>query len=225
MPIIEQSLGQLARKIPGSTEVFRRYHLSYCCGGKQRLGEALEGQGINPETVIAELEQLEAEGDSGRNWSEASAAELTEHIVERYHNRHRQQLPELAQLAAKVEAVHAAHPQCPKGLAEHLAYMWQELETHMGKEEQVLFPMLTGACGIQSRGPLLVMRAEHDEHRQALERIITLTDNLQPPAGACNTWHALYIGLEQFCDDLVQHMHLENNILFEDPDELLESYR
>ncbi len=224
MPSIEQSLGQLARNIPGATEVFRKYHLSYCCGGKQRLGDVLRDQGIDPVAVIAELDRLKADGDSDGNWSEASPATLTEHIVERYHDRHRQQLPELAQLAAKVETVHAAHPECPTGLAQHIGYMWRELEQHMCKEEQVLFPMLTGACGIQSRAPLLVMRAEHDEHRQALERIISLTGNLQAPTGACNTWHALYVGLEQFCNDLKQHMHLENNILFADAEELLENY-
>lgn len=224
MTLIDQSLGQLARQIPGSTQVFRKYHLNYCCGGKQRLGDALEVLGLDAETVVRELAGLSTASDTDRRWTDASAVELTEHIVERFHNRHRQQLPELTQLAAKVETVHAAHPQCPHGLSTHLKSMWQELDMHMAKEEQILFPMLNGECGVQSRGPLLVMRQEHDDHRQAIERLNQLTHQFQLPSGACNSWHALYAGLQQFCEDLVQHMHLENNILFADAEELLEAY-
>jgi regulator of cell morphogenesis and NO signaling len=34
------------------------------------------------------------------------------------------------------------------------------------------------------------------------------------PPGACNTWRALWNGLEALERDLREHIHLENNILF-----------
>ena len=34
------------------------------------------------------------------------------------------------------------------------------------------------------------------------------------PQGACNTWRALYAGIAQLNDDLINHIHLENNVLF-----------
>ena len=37
---------------------------------------------------------------------------------------------------------------------------------------------------------------------------------LLPPEGACNTFIAMYAKLKEFQDDLFQHIHLENNILF-----------
>ena len=58
------------------------------------------------------------------------------------------------------------------------------------------------------------MRYEHQEHGNALERLAALTNDITPPANACNTWRALYRGLEEMRSDLMQHIHLENNVLF-----------
>jgi regulator of cell morphogenesis and NO signaling len=92
--------------------------------------------------------------------------------------------------------------------------MQQELEGHMLKEEQVLFPMLQHGMGPQAAPPIQVLRFEHDQHGEALGKMLALTNNITPPADACNTWRALYRGLLEFRDDLMQHIHLENNVLF-----------
>jgi len=41
-----------------------------------------------------------------------------------------------------------------------------------------------------------------------------ITNNYQPPADACTTYRALYHALAGLEQDLHQHLHLENNILF-----------
>lgn len=84
----------------------------------------------------------------------------------------------------------------------------------MGKEESILFPMLlAGVRGVVVH-PIGVMREEHTNHGEQLERLMALTNDATPPTGACNTWRALYAGITQFADDLVAHIHLENNQLF-----------
>ncbi|MPN53049.1 Iron-sulfur cluster repair protein YtfE [bioreactor metagenome] len=128
---------------------------------------------------------------------------------------HREQLPELIRLARRVEQVHGERETCPHGLADHLTAMAQELESHMRKEELVLFPMIARGHGAMSGMPISVMRSEHEEHGQALQRLYALTDNITPPRDACTTWRALYTGLRAFRDDLMAHIHTENNILFE----------
>lgn len=148
------------------------------------------------------------------DWRTAPAAELIAHILWRYHQRHREQLPELINQARRVEQVHSTHRQCPNGLAEHLQAMQQELESHMCKEEHVLFPLLQQGLGQHAAAPIRVMRLEHDEHGQALQTLLALTDTFTPPADACNTWRALYQGLQVFHDDLVEHIQLENEVLF-----------
>ncbi|MEW6695132.1 Iron-sulfur cluster repair protein YtfE [Tepidimonas thermarum] len=139
--------------------------------------------------------------------------ELIEHILHRYHDVHRQQLPELIRLATQVEAMHAQHPHVPAGLRALLEAMQAELHQHMAKEEQILFPLLI-ADSPMARFPIGVMRQEHDAHAQQLNRLRALTHDLTLPAQTCHTWHALYAGVRQFVDDLTQHIHLENDVLF-----------
>ena len=212
--LLEQTLGNLACLIPGATRVFHQHRLDFCCGGNTRLADAARQQGLDAEALALQLAALEGLGDT-TDWRQVPAAELIEHILERFHDRHREQLPELIRLASRVEHVHGSKPDCPRGLAEHLFNMQQELENHMCKEEHVLFPMLergVAADGLQ--GPITVMRHEHDQHGEALARLASLTNDITPPVNACNTWRALYRGLEELRDDLMQHIHLENNILF-----------
>jgi hypothetical protein len=70
------------------------------------------------------------------------------------------------------------------------------------------------AMGAQASGPVHVMEVGHEHHREHLLRLRALTNNLTPPNIACTTWRALYAGLEQLEQDLMNHIHLENNVLF-----------
>jgi regulator of cell morphogenesis and NO signaling len=214
MSLCEQSIGRLAREIPGATGVFRRYDLDFCCGGKHTLREAAHERGLDADAIATALEGLRNRATEARDWSRAQPRELIEHILTRYHARHREQLPELLRLARRVEAVHARRAECPSGLADHLREMQQELESHMAKEEQVLFPLLGRGRYEVALAPISVMELEHEQHGEALARLADLTDHITLPPDACNTWRALYTLLAQFRDDLMEHIHLENNILF-----------
>lgn len=211
---LNTALGDLARSIPGATAVFHANRLDFCCQGHHTLAAAAAKKGISAATVVAQLEALEPGSADMRDWQQAPTADLVAHILQRFHARHREQLPELIRLARRVEQVHGERPDCPNGLADHLSNMSQQLESHMLKEEQILFPMLLQGQEPEVAGPISVMRFEHDQHGVALDEIIRLTDDITPPAGACNTWQALYRGLEELRQDLMQHIHLENNILF-----------
>src|SRR5690606_30686776 len=127
---IDQSLGALARSIPGATQVFSEFRLDFCCGGKKTLREAAKAGGVDAQLVAQRLAELQAGFGAGdeRDWREASAPELIAHILTRFHARHREQLPELIRLARRVEQVHGDRPECPVGLSDHLCAMQQELE-------------------------------------------------------------------------------------------------
>ena len=217
MDFMDLSLGQLARRIPGATRVFDAHHFDFCCGGNQSLRSAAAAAGVNAEAIVEELHVLEGRAvtDGERDWGLATPSELVDHILARYHAVHREQLPELIRLARKVEQVHGDRPDCPLGLADHLTVMAQELESHMRKEEDVLFPMIVRGHGAMAGTPISVMRMEHDDHGIALRRLEELTDGITPPRAACTTWRALYAGLRTFRQDLMAHIHTENNILFE----------
>lgn len=214
MSVLDQSLGQLARSIPGATAIFHKYRLDFCCGGKHSLREAAAARALDPDPLVAELQSLEPPSAKFAR-DEVPDVELIEHILTRYHDVHRQQLPELIRLARRVELVHGGHTACPVGLTAHLEQMRGELENHMQKEEQILFPMISRGIRGMAIKPIAMMRQEHDDHSQSLAEIERITRGIISPEGACNTWQALYVGLVTFKKDLMDHIHLENNVLFE----------
>jgi len=149
-----------------------------------------------------------------QEWTEETTDTLIDHLLENYHARHREHLPQLIDLARKVEAVHAEHPECPNGLTQYLISMRQELDSHMMKEEQILFPMLRQNLFTRAQGPINVMQMEHEEHDRSLKRLLNLTRLLKLPSNACMTWAKLYDELGCFVDELTQHIQLENEVLF-----------
>ncbi|MFN4309562.1 MAG: iron-sulfur cluster repair protein YtfE [Ferrovibrio sp.] len=206
-----RSLADIAAKLPGATGVFRAHKLDFCCGGGISLKEAAARRGL----AVAELEgELKALDSGAPADTPAETAELIEHILVRYHAVHRAELPELIRLARRVEAVHRDHPAVPAGLADLLADTLQELETHMQKEEMMLFPMMKQGGHPMIGHPIAVMQDEHVEHGERLRLIEALTDGGVPPEGACTTWRALYAGTRKLVDDVMEHIHLENNLLF-----------
>ena len=206
-----QAIGQIAVQLPGATAVFRRLKLDFCCGGHVSLDQAASDKGLDLQAVVHELSALQRPSELP---DLGTPTELVEHIIARYHEVHRAQLPELIRMARRVEAVHRDNPNTPHGLADALETMEQELLTHMHKEEAVLFPMLRAGGNSFVSQPIAMMRHEHNDHGQALEHLADLTNDITPPPGACNTWRALYTGLAQLREDLINHIHLENNVLF-----------
>jgi regulator of cell morphogenesis and NO signaling len=100
------------------------------------------------------------------------------------------------------------------GLADLMQHALGELEVHMRKEELILFPAMRRQEAGPLDGPIAQMRHDHVDHGEFVEQLTRMTDDFTPPDGACGTWRALYAGAAQFKDDLIEHIHTENNILF-----------
>jgi regulator of cell morphogenesis and NO signaling len=211
---IQQTLGQIATTHPAATQVFLRHRLDFCCGGRQRLDEACAAARLDAGAVAAEIA---AEGDvqAQLRWDDQPLPALIDFILVRYHETLRRDLPVLVETARKVERVHAGKPTCPAGLTALLEHVTTEVHQHLLKEEQVLFPaLLAGARGGQVHMPVRVMMQEHDDHGENLRRLRALAADFVPPPEACATWRALYQGLAKLEAELMEHIHLENNVLF-----------
>jgi regulator of cell morphogenesis and NO signaling len=133
----------------------------------------------------------------------------------------------LAELALKVVARHGATKAELPVIQASLARLDEELTQHLAKEEAVLFPYIVSleraiaeggakphGCFGTVANPVAMMTQEHDAAGVVLAEIRQLSHNFVTPADACPTYHAFYDGLKDFEQDLHQHIHLENNILF-----------
>jgi len=208
----ERTLADIAATLPGATGVFRRRKLDFCCGGRVPLAQAAAERGLAVDEIAAELEAVAALGLPAVR-PEGTAA-LIDLIENRYHATHRRELPELIRLARRVEMAHKDHEAVPRGIAELLERMSGELEVHMKKEELILFPMMRRGGHPMIAQPIAVMLAEHDDHGTHLRELAALTNDFAAPDDACPTWRALYVGANKLVDDLMEHIHTENNILF-----------
>jgi regulator of cell morphogenesis and NO signaling len=113
-----------------------------------------------------------------------------------------------------VQTRHAEKSSCPRGLRAHLEQVHSAVLEHLAKEEQVLFPMILAGRGRNTVAPIAVMESEHRDHAENLRKTRQLTADLVVPEDACPTWKALYLRLGELESELMEHIHLENNILF-----------
>lgn len=217
------TVGQLVVEKPSRSRVFERFGIDYCCGGKLPLGKACDRAGVTGDDVVSALTESDRSSEADNDWSSAPLSDLIDHILLKHHAYLRRELPRLSDMAKKVVRAHGERfpwvLECEKVLAELRA----ELESHMMKEEQLLFPMIRELeaadappafhCG-NLRNPITVMEHEHDNAGNALAQLRSLSHGFTPPEDACNTFRAWLDGLAELESDLHEHIHEENNILF-----------
>lgn len=228
MTVTTQTVREIALENPASIRVFESFGIDYCCGGRKPLAEACEARNISVDAVIAALESGASNtAVASEDWSAKSLGSLAEHIVNKHHAYVRRELPRLAELAAKVVNRHGdTQAELPQ-IQTKVAQISEELTEHLAKEEVVLFPYVTklerskleGAakphgCFGTVANPIAMMTQEHDAAGTLMAEIRQLSSDYTPPVGACPTFLAFYNGLREFEQDLHQHIHLENNILF-----------
>ncbi|MEO8377055.1 MAG: iron-sulfur cluster repair di-iron protein [Candidatus Sumerlaeota bacterium] len=217
-----RTVGELVLENPARAAVFEAHKIDYCCGGKKSLADACARRKVGVETVSEALNRCDASREKGEDlqWTNRRCADLIDHIVTAHHGYLRRELPRLSVLADKVARVHGEHAPDMITLATVVQSLRSELESHIDKEEQILFPFIKGLENGQASPfptigiPISCMEHEHDDAGEALEKMSVLTNNYEPPTDACNSWRVLYHGLNELEADLHQHIHKENNILF-----------
>lgn len=223
--VLTKTVGRLVVERPGRSRVFERYQIDYCCGGKKRLADACEDAGVSADELVAALAEVEGEdkANAEQDWSSATLGALIDHILSAHHAYLRRELPRLSDLATRVVRAHGDRHEWVRTGEQVLSALRTELESHMMKEEQMLFPMIRELetavappafhCGAL-RNPIGVMEHEHDSAGSALARLRELSKGYTPPADACNTFRAWLDGLAELERDLHEHIHEENNVLF-----------
>ncbi len=228
MTTTTRTVRDIALENPAAVRVFEKYGIDYCCGGRVPLDEACAKKNLNVDEVIASLEATSASSISGdKDWASKSLADLAAHIVETHHAYVTRELPRLNALAGKVVNRHGDTRLELPAIQAKLAELGEELITHQGKEEVVLFPYIgkleqyVSGSGKKPRDcfgtiahPIAMMTKDHDVAGNLMAEIRDLGQDYTPPEGACPTFRAFYQGLREFEQDLHRHIHLENNILF-----------
>jgi len=208
------TLAEIAVAHPAAARVFYQNRLDFCCGGRRSLADACQDRGLDAQAILDDITRQDTDAPPAVRWDKAPLPELVDHIVGHYHQGLRETLPNLVRMARRVEARHGDKATCPVGIAPLLERIQASVFDHLEKEEGILFPTIARGMGARAAGPVHVMEVEHEHHKSDLLEIRALTADMVPPADACTTWRALYLALQQFEQDLMEHIHLENNVLF-----------
>jgi regulator of cell morphogenesis and NO signaling len=221
----QDTVGSVVAAFPGASNVFKKYGIDFCCGGNRSLGTVFRQQELNGELVLRELNNawtlLNGRHD-GTDWRAASSKAIIGQIITKHHDYLRSEMPLLSEFTSKILRVHGPHhAESLEPLYRYFHEVKQELEQHMAKEEEELFPLIlqheenpTDELFHQIEGKLEELEREHEHAGDLLKKMREVTDNYTLPEGACRTYSLTFHKLEEFESDMFEHIHLENNILF-----------
>jgi regulator of cell morphogenesis and NO signaling len=222
----EQTIGEIVASDFRKAEVFKKYGIDFCCGGKVTISEACADKEIDRTLLEMDLRKaVVTPVDPSQDFNNWEPAFLCDYIKNTHHKYVLKTLPELVFYTQKIASVHGEnHPELYE-VAELFETINTELLQHLGKEEEILFPaikeafanshntQLSGSKNIIS-SEIERMSTEHEFAGGAMDRINELTENYLVPDDGCSTYHVTFKILSQFEDDLHRHVHLENNILY-----------
>jgi regulator of cell morphogenesis and NO signaling len=153
---------------------------------------------------------------------------LADYILNVHHRYLKKALPVVRELVAHfLEGHRKKHPELAE-LELIIRRLMKEIPPHMLQEEEVIFPYIRqihhAYYNGQSYARLLVktlrkpveevMLSEHKSVVTNLHRLRELTNNYTPPENACLTHKVTFAKLKEMDTDLIEHIHLETNILF-----------
>lgn len=221
----DETLGQIATKDLRKAEIFKKYGLDFCCGGKKTVKQACAEKGLDVAAVEHELQQAEKQTSGSPlprplPYNDWKLDFLADYIVNTHHSYVKASIPELIKYADKVAKVHGAHHQELFTINELVHDICAEMTEHMEKEESLVFPyikqLVTAKAndGTSVQKPIELMEQEHEIVGKNLSDIRMLGNNYTLPEDACASYGLLYKMLEEFEGDMFTHIHLENNILF-----------
>jgi len=223
----EKTVGKMVAEDYRKAEVFKRYGIDFCCGGGISLTQACNEKNVNFDAVQAELEEIDnRQAPPEEDFESWELDRLVDHIVDVHHAYVKRSNPTIREFVNRVKLVHGANKPNVSEISDRFDELANELDMHMHKEEMILFPFIKQMVQAKRDGngvsapfgtvqnPINMMLAEHDSAGNELEIIQKLTEDYTPPKGACGTHKVSYGQLKEYADDLMRHIHLENNILF-----------
>ncbi|CAM3757694.1 iron-sulfur cluster repair di-iron protein [Clostridium perfringens] len=222
----DYSLGEVVTVYPAVVKKFNDMELDYCCGGNKSLELALKEKGVDVDKFVEDLnkefKEFKFENSQYVDWREKSSEELISHIVETHHGETFRLLKEIDPLMVKVFRVHFSHdPELLMKVHSLFGKLKCELEEHLLKEENILFPLMIKYDKAKNEKEkkeieedIRIIVNEHEAAGDILKELAEVTDDYKVPEWGCISFKLLYDYLHDLEKDLFIHIHKENNILF-----------
>lgn len=226
--VIEPTVGDIVAKDYRKADVFKKYGIDFCCGGKRTLSQVCQKHDVDVQSLERDLLAVDKQPlMPSQDFYSWDLNFLCDYIVNTHHKYVVKAMPLIFEYTQKVERAHGGtHPEVVE-IAGLFTKIMDEFNLHMLKEEQILFPYIKNLATAKEKeidpesppfgtvqNPIDMMELEHENVGEMMNVIRQLSNNYTPPVGACATYKIAYAKLNEFENDLHQHIHIENNILF-----------
>jgi regulator of cell morphogenesis and NO signaling len=215
------TLGEIVTLRPSLAADLERRGLDYCCHGGRTLTEAARAAGLDAQIVADELSAAHVD-EPAAAWASLEPVELVDHIEAVHHRYLWAELPRITALVDKIVTVHGdRHPELAE-VQRLYTELRADLEPHLAREEQELFPMIRQFAGTDGQGSdnrglavqIDALAAEHETVGDLLDELNRVTAGYATPTDGCASYAACYRALADLEADTHLHVHKENNLLF-----------
>ncbi len=232
------TLGQLAAADYRKAQVFENLGLDFCFGGKTTLKQACLENDISEEILRKKLLfaclQPCIANVNYNNWE---IDFMADHVESSHHQYVTESISRIQNLHNKLLKTHASSYPNLRGVNEAFQTLATHLRDTMAIEEQILFPLIRFLVQVKKGNVsaafmperieqiIAMLEVEHHAIGQHKKYLKSITEEFTLPPDAPSSVTLLYHWLQLFENDLQQHIHLENNILFPKVIELDKEYR
>lgn len=232
--LLKKNIGEIVADDYRTAQVFKNHEIDFCCKGNRNIVEVAKANNLSVSILLQKVEEVQQlEKINNTDFKSWPLDLLADYIEKKHHRYVEEKIPVLKGYLEKLCNVHGKeHPELFQ-IKEHFAISAGELAMHMKKEELMVFPAIRKMTKANReakplmkfkfdtiQNPIQVMMEDHTNEGERFHQINVLSSGYTPPEGACSTYHVAFSLLKEFEDDLHEHIHLENNILFPKSEQL-----
>lgn len=223
-----KTVSDIVRSDYRTAEVFKKHGIEFCPGNGKLL-ETCASKNLDYNSILDELTAATRTImiSNSVHFSEWKIGFLIDYILNVHHAYMHLALASIESfLVSFIENHKRKYPEINK-----ILFLFRELsvllQTHSRHEEEIIFPYIRqiesthrrketyGNLFVRTlRKPLSNIEKEHEVIMSILKEIKALTNDYSCPLNACADQSAIYHKLEEFHEDMIQHTHLEDDILF-----------
>lgn len=224
---IEGTVNDWASRSFRALLVVERYGIDFHDQGKRPFDQVCREKGLDPAAVAAEIESVSQPRLPVPLDENISLRDLIQHINARHHEYLKLELP---RLRARLDRMAERHPDRDDALLPRLREVFvgiqSDLELHLHKEEDILFPSIARMERAVKNGdplppspfgsvrnPINMMEHEHATLQEMLKSMRAITRDYVAPDYACANFRAVFNTLKELEADLHEHIRVENDIL------------
>lgn len=224
----KNTIGDVVAHDYRAAAVFKNHGIDFCCNGNRSIEEACLEKNLDSRKLLNEIDEAFKNTGGGSIDFNSWPLDLLSDYIEKTHHRYTdQKISEIKPFLEKIVKVHGGeHPELAR-VEELFGWAGGEMAKHMKKEELILFPAIRRMVKAEISGEAMKQSPtasagnsieslidEHDSQGNAFKEMRKITNDYTVPEDGCNTYKVTLAMLEEFEDNLFQHIHLENNILF-----------